>query len=45
VEVSELIERGEEIRLRARDMMKRTQEELMKMKSDRELDIPPPIYI
>jgi len=38
-----LLEKGEEIRLRARDVMKRTQEEMSKMKKPQELDIP--IYV
>jgi uncharacterized protein len=40
VDISELIEKGEEIRLRARDVMKRTQQELTKMKKTQEYDIP-----
>lgn len=40
VDVSQLLEKGEEIRLRARDVMKRTQQELSKMKKTREYDIP-----
>lgn len=43
VDVSKLLEKGEEIRLKARDMMKRTQQELMKMKKTQEFDIP--LYI
>jgi uncharacterized protein len=40
VDVTKLLEKGEEIRLRARDVMKRTQEEMGKMKKGQELDIP-----
>lgn len=40
VDVAKLLEKGEEIRLRARDVMKRTQEEMGKMKKGQELDIP-----
>jgi uncharacterized protein len=40
VDVEKLVEKGEEIRLRARDVMKRTQEEMSKMKKPQELDIP-----
>ncbi|MEM3730292.1 MAG: proteasome assembly chaperone family protein [Candidatus Bathyarchaeia archaeon] len=40
VDVSQLLEKGEEIRLRARDVMRRTQQELSKMKKTREYDIP-----
>jgi uncharacterized protein len=40
VNVSKLLEKGEEIRLRARDVMKRTQEEMSKMKKGQEMDIP-----
>jgi predicted ATP-grasp superfamily ATP-dependent carboligase len=43
VDVSALLEKGEEIRLRARDVMKRTQRELAKMKKNQEYDIP--VYI
>ena len=43
VSVEKLVEKGEEIRLRARDVMKRTQEEMSKMKKPQELDIP--IYV
>ncbi len=43
VDVSQLLEKGEEIRLRARDVMKRTQQELSKMKKTQEYDIP--LYI
>lgn len=40
VDVSKLFEKGEEIRLRAKDMMKRTQQELTKMKKEQEYDLP-----
>jgi len=40
VDVSKLIEGGEEIRLKARDMMKRTTEELNRMKKTQEFDMP-----
>jgi uncharacterized protein len=40
VDVSKLLKKGEEIRLRARDVMRRTQRELSKMKKTQEYDIP-----
>jgi len=40
VDVSKLLEKGEEIRLRARDVMRRTQQELTRMKKTQEYDIP-----
>ncbi len=40
IDVSELLEKGEEIRLRARDIMKRTQHEMTRMKKSREYDLP-----
>ncbi|MCK5628424.1 proteasome assembly chaperone family protein [Candidatus Bathyarchaeota archaeon] len=40
VDVSKLLEKGEDIRLRARDIMKRTQQELTKMKKSQEYDLP-----
>ena len=40
VDISKLLEKGEEIRLRARDVMKRTQQEMSKMKKTQEYDIP-----
>jgi len=43
VDVSKLLEKGDEIRLRARDIMKRTQQEMSKMKKTREYDIP--VYV
>ena len=38
VDVSKLLEKGEEIRLKARDIMKRTQEEMSRMKKAQEYD-------
>jgi len=38
--VSKLLEKGEEIRLKARDVMKRTQMEMAKMKKTQEYDLP-----
>lgn len=43
VDVSKLLEKGEEIRLKARDVMRRTQQELSKMKKTQEYDMP--LYI
>jgi len=40
VDVSKLLEKGEEIRLKARDIMKRTQEEMARMKKAQEYDLP-----
>jgi len=40
VDVTQLLQKGEEIRLRARDIMKRTQRELTQMKKTREYDLP-----
>jgi len=40
VDVSQLLEKGEEIRLKARDVMRRTQQEMSKMKKTQEYDIP-----
>jgi uncharacterized protein len=40
VNVSELLENGEEIRLRARDIMKRTQPEMARMRKSQEYDLP-----
>jgi len=40
IDVTKLIEGGEEIRLRARDVMKRTTEELNRMKKTQEFDLP-----
>lgn len=41
VDVSELLNRGEEIRLRSKDMMHRTHEEMNKMNKSHEYDLPP----
>jgi uncharacterized protein len=43
VDIAKLLEKGEEIRLKARDVMKRTQEEMSKMKKTQEYDIP--VYV
>lgn len=43
VDVSKLLDKGEEIRLKARDIMKRTQQEMTRMKKSREYDLP--LYI
>jgi uncharacterized protein len=40
VDISKLREKGEEIRLKARDMMKRTQQEMKRMKKSQEYDLP-----
>jgi uncharacterized protein len=40
VDVSKLREKGEEIRLKARDIMKRTQQEMNRMKKSQEYDLP-----
>lgn len=40
VDVSQLLEKGEEIRVKARDVMRRTQQELSKMKKTQEYDVP-----
>lgn len=40
VNVSELLEKGEEIRLKMRDIMRRTQPELIRMRKSREYDLP-----
>ncbi|MBS7625235.1 proteasome assembly chaperone family protein [Candidatus Bathyarchaeota archaeon] len=40
IDVSELIEKGEEVRLAMRDMMRRTQTELMRMRKSQEYDVP-----
>jgi uncharacterized protein len=41
IDVSELLQKGEEIRLRAKDIMRRTQAELIKMNKAQEYDLPP----
>jgi len=40
IDLSKLLEKGEEIRLRARDVMKRTERELGRMKKTQEYDLP-----
>jgi len=40
IDVTQLLQKGEEIRLRARDIMKRTQRELTDMKKSQEYDVP-----
>jgi len=40
VDVTELLQRGEEIRLRARDVMKRTQAEMARMGKSQEYEVP-----
>jgi uncharacterized protein len=40
VDISKLLEKGEEIRLKARDIMKRTQQEMTRMKKSQEYDLP-----
>ena len=40
VDTSKLLEKGEEIRLKARDIMKRTQQEMNRMKKSQEYDLP-----
>ena len=40
VDVAKLLEKGEEIRLKARDIMKRTQQEMNRMKKSQEYDLP-----
>jgi predicted ATP-grasp superfamily ATP-dependent carboligase len=43
IDISKLLEKGEEIRLKARDVMKRTQQEMTRMKKSQEYDLP--LYI
>jgi uncharacterized protein len=43
VDIAKLLEKGEEIRLKARDVMKRTQEEMANVKKGQEFDIP--VYV
>ncbi len=40
IDISKLLEKGEEIRLKARDIMKRTQQEMNRMKKSQEYDLP-----
>jgi uncharacterized protein len=41
VDISDLLKRGEEIRLRSKDMMHRTHEEMLRMDKSHEYDLPP----
>jgi len=41
VNTSELLRKGEEIRLRSKDVMKRTQAEMTKINKGQEYDVPP----
>jgi len=41
VDTSDLLKRGEEIRLRSKDMMHRTHEEMNRMNKSHEYDLPP----
>jgi uncharacterized protein len=41
VDISDLLKRGEEIRLRSKDMMHRTHEEMLRMDKAHEYDLPP----
>jgi uncharacterized protein len=43
VDIAKLLEKGEEIRLKARDVMQRTQQEMTKMKKSQEYDLP--VYV
>ncbi len=43
VDIGRLLAKGEEIRLKARDVMRRTQQEMAKVKKSQELDIP--VYV
>jgi len=40
IDVTQLLQKGEEIRMKARDIMKRTQRELSQMKKTQEYDVP-----
>jgi uncharacterized protein len=40
IDISKLLEQGEEIRLKGRDIMKRTQQEMTRMKKSQEYDLP-----
>jgi len=40
VDISKLLAQGEEIRLKARDIMRRTQQEMTRMKKTQEYDLP-----
>jgi len=41
IDVAELLGKGEEIRLRSKDMMHRTHEEMLRMNKSHEYDLPP----
>jgi predicted ATP-grasp superfamily ATP-dependent carboligase len=41
VEVSDLLKRGDEIRLKAKDIMRRVTSEMSKMDKSQEYDVPP----
>jgi predicted ATP-grasp superfamily ATP-dependent carboligase len=41
VNISDLLKRGEEIRLKSKDMMHRTHEEMLRMDKSHEYDLPP----
>jgi predicted ATP-grasp superfamily ATP-dependent carboligase len=41
VSVSDMLDRGEEIRLKSKDMMHRTHEEMVRMNKSHEYDLPP----
>lgn len=43
VDIAKLLEKGEEIRLKARDVMQRTQQEMSRMKKSQEYDLP--VYV
>jgi uncharacterized protein len=45
VDASDLVKRGEEIRLRSKDMMHRTHEEMNRMDKSHEYDLPPPVRV
>jgi uncharacterized protein len=40
VDIAKLLAQGEEIRLKARDIMRRTQQEMSRMKKTQEYDLP-----
>ena len=40
IDIAKLLEQGEEIRLKARDIMKRTHQEMTRMKKSQEYDLP-----
>ena len=45
VNTSELLQKGEEIRLRSKDVMKRTQAEMVRINKGQEYDVPPLLRI